>query len=490
MVGNDTSPLSRWLPVVSVVFGIFVLFQMALFSWLILRSLSQREVDRVLLSARQDATAIAEQLEEAAKEDQDLFIAVAVEQETRTYINDVLLQRDLVQQVEITDSDGIVVYSESSTRRIAETVQPELNLEAGEAPSPLRQEREEAVSSWEVREEIGDLGWLRVSIDRVEMEQRVAELRSDLIRRTVVIGVITLVMLIAAYLLIWWLLRRARRLEKTAKETERMAYLGTLAAGLAHEIRNPLNSLSLNMQMLEEDLEEEEEGAPSRRLLAITKSEIQRLEHLATNFLSYARSRPLERRQVAAVELLEDAADALAGEVEVQGAEVRIVDDSGGARVSVDPGQIQQLLINLLKNALVATEGLARSPRIRLRAAEAGGQVQLEVEDNGRGLTEEERQRMFDLFFSTRKGGTGLGLAIVERIARAHGGRLSVESEPRQGCLVRLELPLAGRGGRVRPAPAVAPPVGSAETQPVAVPSPASGRVSPESGSGSDPAVA
>ena len=443
---SGSSPVSRWLPVVSVVFGVFLVFQLGLFAWLILRSLSQREVDRVLLSTQEEASNLAEQLEETARQqDRDLFTALAVARETRTYIDDVLLRRDLVEQVEVTDSDGIIVFQTEVKTRIPAQAGEVPAIGPRELPSRIEQEVDESTTTWEVEEKIGDMGWLRIRFDRPEMERRVGDLRSDLIRRISLIGGVTLVMLVIAYLVIWGLLRRARRLEDQAKEAERMAYLGTLAAGLAHEIRNPLNSLSLNMQMLEEDLEQEAEGSSSRRLLSITKSEIQRLEHLATNFLSYARSRPLERRSMPAVTLLEEAVTTLAGEIDARDARVEIEDEAAGAQVSVDPRQLQQLLLNLLKNALVASEGTGREPRIRLRAGRDGDKVLLEVADNGRGLTEEERLRMFDLFFSTRKGGTGLGLAIVERIARAHGGEMVVESSPGEGTAVRLRLPEAER---------------------------------------------
>jgi signal transduction histidine kinase len=452
MARSSVSPLARWLPIISAVFAIFVLFQLGLFAWLILRSLSQREVDRILLSAQQDATQVADQLAaEAEAQGEDLFTAVAVAQETMTYIDDVLLQRDFVDQVEVRNKEGVIVLQREVRTRIPEGgAVTAADLEPGELPGQVRREASEQTAVWEVTEKIGDLGALTIRFNRVEMELRIAELRADLVRRSAFIGGVTLVMLLTAYFVIWLLLRRARRLEDQAKDTERMAYLGTLAAGLAHEIRNPLNSLSLNMQMLEEDLEDEQSsGGSSKRLLAITRSEIERLEHLATNFLSYARSRPLEREGVTVRSLLEEAAASLEGELEASRVLVQIVDETDGATLFVDPGQIHRLLQNLIKNSMGAMEGLNRPPRVVLRGRWKDGWVALEVEDQGRGMSREESRRMFDLFYSTRKGGTGLGLAIVDRIARAHGGKLEVESAEGVGTLVRLLLspkPEAGTG--------------------------------------------
>jgi signal transduction histidine kinase len=105
-----------------------------------------------------------------------------------------------------------------------------------------------------------------------------------------------------------------------------------------------------------------------------------------------------------------------------------------------------QLLLNLLQNAVAATEGSGRPPRLRLAAHRQGSRVVLEVADNGVGIATEDQRRIFELFFSKRKGGTGLGLAIVERIARAHGGVVEVRSAPGEGTAVRVALgAVAGR---------------------------------------------
>jgi len=251
------------------------------------------------------------------------------------------------------------------------------------------------------------------------------------------------VLLVGAYTAVWMLLRRARRLELQAAEAERMAYIGTLASGLAHEIRSPLNSLNLNMQMLEEEIGEQGPGAmpTGRRLLGITRSEINRLERLATDFLAYAKPRPLDLQEVPAARPLERLREVLAGEIEKHGARVVVDDRSNGAQVRIDPSQIDQLLMNLAQNSLAAAQEAGRPPVLTLTAYRRGTAVVLEMLDNGIGVAPEAEAKIFELFFSTRKGGTGLGLAIVQRIARAHGGEVSVRSAPGVGTAVSVELP-------------------------------------------------
>ncbi len=287
----------------------------------------------------------------------------------------------------------------------------------------------------------GSYGSLQIGISADELRKRIEVLRRDLIGKTSLIGVSSTLALVAAYIAVWLLLKRSERLELQAAEAERLAYIGTLASGLAHEIRNPLNSLNLNMQMLEEEIGDVGSKPTGQRLLSITRSEISRLERLVTDFLAYAKPRPLELEEMPAVRLLERLREVLAGEILKKRAQVEVEDRSAGARVKVDPSQMNQLLLNLAQNAFSAAEEAGRSPVLKLAAYRQGPAVCLEMEDNGIGMSAEEQAKIFDLFYSNRKGGTGLGLAIVDRIVRAHGGRVGVRSTQGLGTAVIVELP-------------------------------------------------
>lgn len=441
----------------AVLLALFVVADIGLFGWLIFRSLSQRELDRVLLETREEAQTLAGQIERGAERTGgDLVTAVYLEQETQTYIESVLRQRQIVQTLEITDREGALVAKRRS--------EAEVNLPAPESPldketSPgapkvetrtieHQQTRQvhlpvDSQGSLDVTVPIGELGSLRLGLSPVELERRIGALREDLVRQTALIGGLTLVIVAAAIFLISALVRRGERLEAQAAEAERLAYLGTLAAGLAHEIRNPLNSLSLNMQMLEEEIAEPRQRNAQQRLLSITRSELGRLERLVSDFLAYARPRALRREVLPARELLEAVREVLAAQLAANGVELEIVDESRGAHVQVDPELMRQLLLNLVQNAIAATDGTGRPPRIELSVRRHGLVVELAVSDNGVGIPAEERERVFEIFYSTRKGGTGLGLAIVRRIATAHGGTVTLESEAGLGTTFRVELPAA-----------------------------------------------
>ncbi len=453
------SASSRKLLIASLVFGLFVLCDIALFGWLIFRSLSQREVERVLLETRTEAQKLAQQIARRAdREGKDLYTAVAIERETQTYIDQMMRQRELVKRVEIRDRNGVLVYEGRSEARLragpapgASPIAPPVlgspEIERHAVPgveARISNRVHEAESTFEVPDiqvPIGEYGNLQIAISPLELSKRIEVLRSDLIRQTGVIGISSMLLLISAYVVVWLVLRRSQRLEIQAAEAERLAYLGTLASGLAHEIRNPLNSLNLNMQMLEEEIDEHGSAPTGKRLLSITRSELSRLERLVSDFLAYAKPRPLELEEVPAARPLERMRELLAGEIQSRGAQVVVEDKSGGARIRVDPGQMSQLLLNLAQNAFNAAEEAGRRPVLRLTASRQGATVTLALTDNGVGMTDAERARIFELFYSTRKGGTGLGLAIVERIARAHAGRITVRSTRGTGTTVGLELP-------------------------------------------------
>ena len=451
-----SNALPRRLFIASVVFGLFVLFDIALFGWLIFRSLSQREIERVLLETRAEAETLAKQLARRTEEQggRDLYTAMAVERETQAYIDSNLREREIVRDVKILDNNGVLVFEMHSkaTPPVVPEGQtppagsPELQLGDTELPVELREK--EFATTYQVPDiqvPIGQFGMLQIGISPVELSQRIEVLRQDLVRQAAWIGVFSTLLLLTAYGAVWLLVRRSRRLELQAVEAERMAYIGTLASGLAHEIRNPLNSLNLNMQMLEEEMSEGGSAvspASGKRLLAITRSEISRLERLVSDFLAYAKPRPLEMEEMPAVRPLERVRDLLAGEIQKRGARVEVEDRSGGARVRVDPAQIGQLLLNLARNAMDAAEEAGRKPALELSVTRHGPSVALAVRDNGVGIPPEERERVFELFYSTRKGGTGLGLAIVDRIARAHGGRVKLESAVGEGTVVTVELPM------------------------------------------------
>ncbi len=183
--------------------------------------------------------------------------------------------------------------------------------------------------------------------------------------------------------------------------------------------------------------------AGQQRLLNLTRSELKRLERLASDFLTYAKPQALDKQPVKVTALLQRVHDVLAGDLRARGIALELADEASGAVLDADPGQLMQLLLNLGYNGMAAIESAGRGQEglLRLVARRDGDDLVLAVEDNGEGIPPAVQEKMFDLFYSNRKGGTGLGLAIVERIAGGHGAGLEVDSRVGAGTTVAVRFP-------------------------------------------------
>lgn len=236
-----------------------------------------------------------------------------------------------------------------------------------------------------------------------------------------------------------------RALAERTRQAERLAAIGTLAAGLAHEIRNPLNGAHLHLTLLERLLGGARNGEQGEALDAVrtVSHEVRRLSALVTEFLQFARPQPLALRSIELGEVAEHALRVLAPEAARAG--IALTGDLPNQRVVVrgDADKLAQVLINLLRNAL---EAIAEAPSERphqvvLRLRRQPRTALLEVDDDGPGLPSIDAP-IFDAFFSTKSGGTGLGLPIAHRIVTDHGGTLTVEAE-RGHTIFRILLPIS-----------------------------------------------
>ncbi len=230
--------------------------------------------------------------------------------------------------------------------------------------------------------------------------------------------------------------------ERRLIEGERLAAMGRMAAQITHEIRNPLSSLALHVELLEDELAPDaEEG---RRLLAKVTAEVDRLSAVTEEYLGFARRPKPNVRRADLARIVGEVVEFLRGELDMAGVDVRFERPDGPVWVEVDPDQIRQAVLNLLRNAqeaVLAAEVENRSPRIRVSIARAGeGTVAVEVADNGPGIGADP-DRIFEAFFTTKPRGTGLGLPIVRQIAEDHGGTANLARTGPDGSVFRLTLP-------------------------------------------------
>ncbi|KYF91799.1 histidine kinase [Sorangium cellulosum] len=225
------------------------------------------------------------------------------------------------------------------------------------------------------------------------------------------------------------------------RQSEKLAAVGTLAAGLAHEIRNPLNGAQLHVTFLERGLARAGMKDPDTvEAIRVVRDEIRRLSGLVSEFLDFARPSPLLLKPTSVLALCERAARvALSSEGAGAQAEVRVDLPSTDLVLDLDPARIEQVLLNLLRNALEAV-GPAGGGTVTLRARRQPRHAVLEVEDDGPGVASPEAP-IFDPFFSTKPNGTGLGLAIAHRIVTDHEGTIDFQSRPGK-TLFRVTLPI------------------------------------------------
>jgi signal transduction histidine kinase len=223
---------------------------------------------------------------------------------------------------------------------------------------------------------------------------------------------------------------------------QKLATLGTLAAGIAHEIRNPLTSLKARLYTLEKHLQ----AVPAaRKDTDIISSEISRLEHIVQDVLSFARPSDPKLETLAAETVLHEVQGLMSPDLKSRGLQL-VVESMPELLIRADSGHLKQVLVNLVRNAAEATEG-AGTVTLRTRAARAplGGcetdAVILEVVDDGEGISPEVEKRLFDPFFSTKETGTGLGLPIAARIVERHGGVLQYQTRPGHGTTFGVVLP-------------------------------------------------
>jgi two-component system sensor histidine kinase PilS (NtrC family) len=237
-------------------------------------------------------------------------------------------------------------------------------------------------------------------------------------------------------------LTELRRMEVAMQRAERLAAVGRLAAGIAHEIRNPLAAISGSIELLRQTADAE--AAPprmpgeNRELMSIVIREVDRLNGLITELLEFARPRALETERLDVAATMAEMLKVFENDKRLGDARVELVTD-GAPLVEADAAQLRQVVWNLLRNAAEAAPG--QPIRVEVRAE--GELVALTICDRGPGIAAEHRARIFEPFFSTKDGGTGLGLATVHRIVDEHKGAVEFDCPESGGTAVTVRLPRA-----------------------------------------------
>jgi signal transduction histidine kinase len=236
--------------------------------------------------------------------------------------------------------------------------------------------------------------------------------------------------------------KRREELKKAQEElvqANKYKVIGELAAGIAHEIRNPLGSIQGSLEILRKDYQPEDS---KYEFLNILLKEVKRLNKVITDFLNYAKPALPNLIDTDINQLISETVLILSPQAVKKEVSLKTELEKNLPRIKTDPSQLKQAFINLILNSLEAIEDKGE---ITISAHQDKNRLKIVFQDNGKGMSEETKSKIFTPFFSTKEGGTGLGLGIVERIIQNHKGEIKVESTLRKGTIFTLSFPIEGK---------------------------------------------
>ena len=444
---GPSGSLQRRFALVAALFAVLVVAIILVFGHLVSQSLSRRYLEDLLISGREEAQRVADELEAPPTETLDVVI-LRREELIRSALER-FDRKQVIERFEVMDASGEVVFEAdlTSEERIPRGMELPGDLELGDVPGDSSVIESE--ESFQVRVPMGEVGDVVLYLSKARLAERVTRLRRELLVQTLGVAALTVATLVIAFVFVWHLVQRTRKLEVATREAEEFAALGTLAANLAHEIRNPLNSINLNLELLEEDLAATDGEA--RSSLASTRSEVGRLARLVSDFLTYARPSQTERSDVRVDRVLTDVREFLAAEARTMGVHLRVAPGAVESCVWCDEAQLRQVLLNLVLNAVQAVSGLDAARRVvELDAVDRDEAVAIIVRDRGEGIPDAEIDRVRQAFYTRRRGGTGLGLAIADRFVTSMGGRIELRNLEPTGFEAGVVLPVAADDGKMR----------------------------------------
>jgi signal transduction histidine kinase len=230
-----------------------------------------------------------------------------------------------------------------------------------------------------------------------------------------------------------------KALEAEVLHRERLSALGNMAATVAHEIRNPLNAISMGLQRLKVEFQPTDDQEHYSRLTELMNGEVHRLNAIVEQFLSLARPLEIKTEELSLQDVLNELAILVNGEAQQSKVQIRVVAPPALPAFKADREYLRQMLLNLILNGFQA---MPEGGTLTLEAKTSNGNILISVADTGNGIASENLARIFDPYFTTKARGSGLGLAIARRIVEAHGGTITVFSEAGRGCRFEIVFPI------------------------------------------------
>jgi signal transduction histidine kinase len=275
------------------------------------------------------------------------------------------------------------------------------------------------------------MGVLRIGLSLDEV--RAAE---DRMQRRMIVVIFVLGLLASLTTVAIIASRNYQRVQRELQRAEKLSALGELASGVAHEIRNPLNAITMIAQRFQQEFTPSNDAAEYRTLTTVLRTEAERVNGIVANFLRYTRPPRLRLESRLPGEIVTHCATLIEPQMRAKGIEFRY--SSGGATLlPLDPDQLTQALLNILLNALEATP---KDGTVTLTSWSDHNGAVITVTDTGHGISADTREKIFNLYYTTKPDGTGMGLPMARQIIMQHGGTLGVDSEEGKGTTCRIHL--------------------------------------------------
>lgn len=404
---------------------------LALFAFLSFGPLSHKVVTEHLINELNDARSVM----------QSEFEANPMHHRAAKKVAPMLRKFERFQAILLLDSRGQVVHREQIHEGGIQIKDEEPEKERkGIIPVPPNTQGEQGSSQWVSSP--NNQSRLALEYDPNVIETEVRQVRHELQRKLLWALAVSLTLLLTGGIYVILAYKRNRAYEQKARKADKMAYVGTLAAGLAHEIRNPLNSMNMNLQLIREELLDMGMGQNSEieDMFDGTSREINRLSKLVSSFLAYARPSQLATSVQPINPVIEELAQFIAPEVKARGVQLEQKLGRGLPDIPIDESQLRQGLLNILQNAIQVLE---QDDKLIIETRKIGSEsVIISIRDEGPGIAPDRLEDIAKVFYSTKRGGTGLGIPIAQRIAEQHGGGLKIESEVGVGTTVTFILPI------------------------------------------------
>lgn len=432
-VASRQSSLQREGILAALVFAAIFLTVIGFGATIIIRDLGKRETAKVLQGYSEELRALMARI--PTTEVQKGFKEQTI---VTTRLNEFAAEKKFFESVELYDEKGTLVFRDDRLKggQILGGDVDVLGLKPGQQRVETKNRIPIEVS---VPMEPGKMGRAVLSVSESLLIKQADEFRRELITKFVLLVALILLMVGLAFIYVLRVLKLSRRMEQEAQSQLRLSYLGLLSSGIAHEIKNPINSIQMNLQMLEEEVVSGASQEDVRSWLDPIRKEIRRLERLVNDFLLYARPLSPTIQTTSLQRVLEELRRLVSEEAKASGVALRVDVAEDLPSIETDEGLLRTALLNLVLNAIQASPA---GGEVRVSAVlDGSGETSVEVRDNGPGVPEDQRERVFDIFFTTRQGGTGLGLPIARRLAETLGGSLSIVGPSSEGACFRLVLP-------------------------------------------------